>query len=136
MTAQWQTWLRHGREETPSLEELVQDVERRERVRRLAKIADEKWKSLGSGSTAGEKLSIGSSEEALRGMSSRFVVCGSVNSSGSDGWDGRHAAGDSKRRTAGGSRSRGDEARVTRSGSRVDVSTARMVRTNRETDII
>jgi len=79
MTAQWQTWLRHGREETPSLEELVQDVERRERVRRLAKIADEKWKSLGSGSTAGEKLSIGSSEEALRGMLLRFTVCGSVN---------------------------------------------------------
>ena len=64
-----------------------------------------------------------------------FVVV-LILSSGSDGWDGRHAAGDAKRRTAGGSRSCGDEARVTRSGSRVDVSTATMVGTNRETDII
>lgn len=66
--AQWQSWLRHSREDTPSLRELVEDIERRERVRRLAKVVDEKWKSLGSGNS-GEvegKLRIGSSEEALQ----------------------------------------------------------------------
>ena len=68
MTAQWQSWLRHSREDTPSLEELVQDIERRERVRRLAKIADERWRSLGAGPMAGvERLGIGSSDEALQG---------------------------------------------------------------------
>ena len=69
MTAQWQSWLRHSREDTPSLEELVQDIERRERVKRLAKIADERWRSLGASAMAGgERLGIGSSDEALQGI--------------------------------------------------------------------
>jgi len=73
MAAQWQSWLRHGREDSPSLQELVEDNERRERVRRLAKIADEKWKSLGSG--AADKLSIGNSDEALQGLLTSIVGC-------------------------------------------------------------
>ena len=51
----------------------MEDNERRERVRRLAKIADERWRSLGAGGTNGvERLGIGSTEEALQGES-RFV---------------------------------------------------------------
>ena len=75
MAAQWQSWLRHGREDTPSVQELVEDNERRERVRRLAKIADEKWKSLGSGAPAADKLSIGNSDEALQGLLTSIVWC-------------------------------------------------------------
>jgi hypothetical protein len=51
----------------------VEDNERRERVRRLAKIADEKWKSLGSGAPAADKLSIGNSDEALQGLLTSVV---------------------------------------------------------------
>jgi hypothetical protein len=70
MTAQWQSWLRHSREDTPSLEELLLDIERRQRVRQLAKLADDRWRSLGSGGTAeAVRLGIGSSEGALQGNS-------------------------------------------------------------------
>ena len=42
--AQWQAWLRHARDEAPSVDELLQDERRREKVRLLGKIADEKWR--------------------------------------------------------------------------------------------
>jgi hypothetical protein len=65
MIAQWQAWLRHSREDAPSLQELVDDEQRRERTRRLAKIADERWKLVGPQSA--ERLAVGSSAEALNG---------------------------------------------------------------------
>ncbi|KAI3403273.2 hypothetical protein KGF56_003861 [Candida oxycetoniae] len=42
---QWLQWLRRTREEAPSLNELVQDQFRQQRLRILAKQADEKWKN-------------------------------------------------------------------------------------------
>ena len=83
MVAQWQSWLRHSREDTPSLQELVEDIERRERVRRLAKVVDERWRSLGSGSGEVEgKLSIGTSEAALKGK--LFIYMRGIDGSGAE----------------------------------------------------
>ena len=48
------------------MEELIADLQRRERMKVLAKRADERWTA--GGITAGEeKLAIGSSEDALKG---------------------------------------------------------------------
>lgn len=66
--AQWQSWLRHARFDPPSLEELLEDNRRRENTRRLAKIADERWATLGSGNV--ERLAVADSNEALKGISS------------------------------------------------------------------
>jgi len=65
-TAQWQTWLRHGREDPPSLQELVEDSQRRRRTRELAARIDEEWHQLSSEGGA-EKVGIASSDEALKG---------------------------------------------------------------------
>ena len=48
------------------MDELVADLERRERMRVLARRADEKWR-LG-GSDEKEKLAIGSAEDAVNGI--------------------------------------------------------------------
>jgi hypothetical protein len=64
--AQWQSWLRHGRSEPPSLQELLEDNARRENTRRLAKIADEKWATLSVKS--GERLALKDSEDAIKGI--------------------------------------------------------------------
>jgi len=64
--AQWQSWLRHGRLDPPSLQELLEDIARRENTRRLAKIADERWKSLET--KKGERLALKDSDDALRGI--------------------------------------------------------------------
>lgn len=47
------------------MEELLGDLERRKRMRVLAKRADERW--IAGGVKEGEKLAIGSSEDALKG---------------------------------------------------------------------
>ena len=49
------------------MEELVADLERRERMKLLAKRADEKW--ISGRVNEGETLAIGSSEDALKGIS-------------------------------------------------------------------
>jgi len=49
------------------VEELIADLQRRERMKVLAKRADERW--IAGGIKAGEeKLAIGSSEDALKGI--------------------------------------------------------------------
>lgn len=58
------TWLRHGREEAPSLQELIEDSERLRRTRELAARIDEQWQQL---SSEVEKPAIGSSDEAMKG---------------------------------------------------------------------
>lgn len=63
--AQWQAWLRHSREEAPSIDELLEDEERKERIKTLAKTADERWSLQGQQSV--ERLAVGSSDEALKG---------------------------------------------------------------------
>jgi hypothetical protein len=47
------------------VEELLGDMQRRERMRVLAKRADERW--IEGSVKEGEKLAIGSSEDALKG---------------------------------------------------------------------
>jgi hypothetical protein len=65
IVAQWESWLRHSRDDPPSIQELLLDEERKERTRRLAKIADERWITKEQQSV--ERLPVGSSEEALKG---------------------------------------------------------------------
>ncbi|KAF2758440.1 hypothetical protein EJ05DRAFT_485569 [Pseudovirgaria hyperparasitica] len=43
VTPQWMQWLRHTREDPPSLEEQQQDVVRQIQMRQLAQLADERW---------------------------------------------------------------------------------------------
>jgi len=64
--AQWQAWLRHSRGDAPSVQELLQDQQRQDRIKELAKAADERWKTLGQQST--ERLAVKSPEEAVRGI--------------------------------------------------------------------
>ncbi|KAL8303739.1 hypothetical protein RB597_004858 [Gaeumannomyces tritici] len=45
VTPQWSQWLRHVREDPPSLEEQRADVARRERIRLLAAEADARWEA-------------------------------------------------------------------------------------------
>jgi hypothetical protein len=64
MLAQWEQWLRHTRAAAPTVDELLEDEERKIRIKELARIADEKWKQ-----GAGGAFAIGSPEEALKGSS-------------------------------------------------------------------
>ncbi|ESZ89628.1 hypothetical protein SBOR_9987 [Sclerotinia borealis F-4128] len=48
ITPQWHQWLRHTRSDAPSLEELVGDVARQERLKILARQADERWNAKAS----------------------------------------------------------------------------------------
>lgn len=43
LAAQWHQWLRHTRNEPPSIQELRQDMERKSQLKILAKQADERW---------------------------------------------------------------------------------------------
>lgn len=45
VTPQWSQWLRHVREDPPSLEEQRADVARRERMKLLAAEADARWEA-------------------------------------------------------------------------------------------
>ena len=65
--AQWQTWLRHGREDPPSIQELIADETRRHRTRELAARIDKQWRQLPSQGGA-ERLPIEDTDEALRGI--------------------------------------------------------------------
>lgn len=56
------------------MEELIADMERRERMRVLARQADERWIEGGGKETG--KLTIGSSEDALKG--SPFLLGGGM----------------------------------------------------------
>ena len=64
--AQWQSWLRHSREDAPSIEELLRDEGRKERTRGLAKIADQRWITQGRQSV--ERLTIRNSDDAMKGI--------------------------------------------------------------------
>ena len=70
--AQWQSWLRHSREEVPSIEELLEDEERQRQIKVLAKIADGRWgkqKSVENGQQQSMgKLPFGNTEEALKAI--------------------------------------------------------------------
>lgn len=46
--AQWHQWLRHTREEAPSIQEQQYDVSRQAMMKQLAAKADERWKALPS----------------------------------------------------------------------------------------
>lgn len=43
---QWQAWLRHTRQQPPSIVELVQEEKRREIVLQRAKALDEEWEQV------------------------------------------------------------------------------------------
>ena len=45
-TAQWIQWLRHTREEAPSIQEQQYEVSRQAMMKQLAAKADERWKSV------------------------------------------------------------------------------------------
>ena len=47
-TAQWYQWLRHTREDAPSIDEQQYDVSRQAMLKQLAARADERWKSIPS----------------------------------------------------------------------------------------
>lgn len=47
-TAQWHQWLRHTRDDAPSIQEQQYDVSRQAMMKRLAAEADERWKSIPS----------------------------------------------------------------------------------------
>lgn len=47
-TAQWHQWLRHTREEPPSIAEQQYELERQARMKQLAAEADERWNSVPS----------------------------------------------------------------------------------------
>ena len=46
--AQWHQWLRHTRQEAPSVQEQQYEVSRRAMVKQLAEQADERWRSVPS----------------------------------------------------------------------------------------
>ncbi|TGO36960.1 hypothetical protein BHYA_0110g00250 [Botrytis hyacinthi] len=48
ISPQWHQWLRHTREDAPSIEELVGDLARQERLKVLARQADERWNTKAS----------------------------------------------------------------------------------------
>ncbi|TGO53274.1 hypothetical protein BOTNAR_0299g00050 [Botryotinia narcissicola] len=48
ISPQWHQWLRHTREDPPSIEELVGDLARQERLKVLARQADERWNAKAS----------------------------------------------------------------------------------------
>ncbi|QSZ35906.1 hypothetical protein DSL72_007028 [Monilinia vaccinii-corymbosi] len=48
ITPQWHQWLRHTRADAPTMEELVGDVARQERLKILARQADERWEAKAS----------------------------------------------------------------------------------------
>ncbi|KAI9645197.1 hypothetical protein NHQ30_005931 [Ciborinia camelliae] len=48
ISPQWHQWLRHTRADAPSIEELVGDVARQERLKILARQADERWNAKAS----------------------------------------------------------------------------------------
>jgi hypothetical protein len=62
--AQWQSWLRHSRDQVPSIEELLQDQERIQQTKILAKLADEKWIN----ERGQQKLRVRSGEEVLKAI--------------------------------------------------------------------
>jgi hypothetical protein len=62
--AQWQSWLRHSRAEPPSVQELIEDLHRRENTRRLAQIADDKWATDRT-----TRPAVTSGDDALKGIS-------------------------------------------------------------------
>ena len=72
MLAQWQSWLRHSRKDAPSTEELLADEERKERTKRLAKMADERW--ITKEQQPMERLTVKSSEEALKAVEGKESV--------------------------------------------------------------
>ena len=45
ISPQWHQWLRHTRDDAPSIEEQLRDVQRLANVKRLARLADERWAS-------------------------------------------------------------------------------------------
>ena len=47
-TAQWHQWLRHTRDDAPSIQEQQYDVSRQAMMKQLAAEADERWKSAPS----------------------------------------------------------------------------------------
>ena len=73
VVAQWQTWLRHGREDSPSIQELIADETRRHRTRELAARIDDQWRQLSSQGGA-ETTPIGNTDEALKGTISEKTV--------------------------------------------------------------
>ncbi|EKV07111.1 hypothetical protein PDIG_73850 [Penicillium digitatum PHI26] len=46
--AQWHQWLRHVREHPPSIQEQEQDLVRQAQIKKLARLADERWASKAS----------------------------------------------------------------------------------------
>ncbi|KAF7862013.1 hypothetical protein EAF04_007893 [Stromatinia cepivora] len=48
ISPQWHQWLRHTRADAPSIEELLGDVARQERLKILARQADERWNAKAS----------------------------------------------------------------------------------------
>ncbi|APA15581.1 hypothetical protein SS1G_13545 [Sclerotinia sclerotiorum 1980 UF-70] len=48
ISPQWHQWLRHTRADAPSMEELLGDVARQERLKILARQADERWNAKAS----------------------------------------------------------------------------------------
>ncbi|KAF7950423.1 hypothetical protein EAE96_007708 [Botrytis aclada] len=48
ISPQWHQWLRHTREDAPSIEELVGDLARQERLKVLARQANERWNAKAS----------------------------------------------------------------------------------------
>ncbi|KAF7891696.1 hypothetical protein EAF00_007998 [Botryotinia globosa] len=48
ISPQWHQWLRHTREDPPSVEELLGDLARQERLKVLARQADERWNAKAS----------------------------------------------------------------------------------------
>ncbi|KAJ5898936.1 hypothetical protein N7495_003680 [Penicillium taxi] len=48
VTPQWHQWLRHLREDPPTIEEQRQDLIRQAQMKQLARLADERWASKSS----------------------------------------------------------------------------------------
>jgi hypothetical protein len=68
---------------------LLEDEERKERIKKLAKIADERW--LLKGQQPVERLAVGGSDEILKGttMNSRVDIASSrTKTSGEKGYSG------------------------------------------------
>jgi len=94
------------------LQELLEDIARRENTRRLAKIADERWATLGSGSV--ERLALKDSDEAVKGSFLRAIA----------DFSGSRENGGKRRRP------RKSNKGITRSRSWSDIPTQSMVREN------
>ncbi|KAJ5206206.1 NADH:ubiquinone oxidoreductase 17.2kDa subunit [Penicillium cf. griseofulvum] len=48
VTPQWHQWLRHVRQDPPSIQEQQQDLVRQAQIKQLARLADERWASKAS----------------------------------------------------------------------------------------